>query len=84
MPDAHGDEGRLQLPSAHEEPEWPVVPACDTAKVENSFSMFLLPHEQVTASSLDLTRISDRLPQSLQTYSNTGIVSSCCLLFTAL
>ena len=62
MPDAQGDEGRPQLPSAHPPPK--LGAALDTAKAENCFTIRSLPQSHTGFCSALRIRISLCLPQS--------------------
>jgi hypothetical protein len=69
MPEAQGDDGKEQEPSAH---DGPLLPS-ETAKAENNFSRSSLPHVHCGLSDPDRIRISDVLPHELHLYSNIGI-----------
>jgi len=74
MPEAHGEEGSPQLPSA--QPPEADIPPSETAKAENFFFRFLLPQEQTNSSFSERTRNSVVLPHFSQVYSKMGIVFS--------
>lgn len=71
MPDAQGDDGIPQLPSAH--PPLKEGLASETANAENCFSIFWLPHSHWGTCSLLRINISLTLPQSVQRYSKIGM-----------